>query len=148
MHEELIKRVDEIEAFLNGSGQLDGLSFGDNIMGQLPKYWWRASVRELFELVRTALTAPQAETCEHVWQEGHQGVGCNKCGAWRFSMPKELPPQQPEHVQELRKLQQELTASAYSTREQANKASKYVVALEVLLKAAPAPELDRRSAMK
>lgn len=65
-----VDRLRELLAFLDGSGQLDGRSFGDDgpiINGIRRNYWWRADLRHIATLLHQLADA-EAQLEDARWQ--------------------------------------------------------------------------------
>lgn len=45
-----VQKLRELVAFLDGSGEMDGASFGDRIPG-VPPYWWRKELPKITSLL-------------------------------------------------------------------------------------------------
>jgi hypothetical protein len=70
---DLVKRFDEMVAFLDGSGDLDGAWFGARVPNE-PAFWWRTKyLTPLAADIRTALTQ-QSQGRDEVLEEAAQYV--------------------------------------------------------------------------
>ena len=78
MQSDIVQRLQEIRAFLDGSGELNGLSFGDRTVhpatGKPVSFWWRreltaldeaaAEIARLAEALRLQMEAKHKEAAE------------------------------------------------------------------------------------
>ena len=74
------QQLEEVLAFLDGTGELRGMSFGEIPDGERGKYWWRKHLKELAPTLRRALAALEAV-------EGAEDCECGDCngdGVWHL----------------------------------------------------------------
>lgn len=98
MTEDLVKRLCEASAFLDGRAPLDGVHFGDKHPKKRGNFWWRTEVGDTLNDAIDRLTTPQAgdAVLSAAPNAGHEAaceICAGKCHGHSLGRPEEWVPE-------------------------------------------------------